>query len=254
MIAAHPSMLVCGVRVDAYQLDSATDQLITWGAERTGRAVHLCNAYTLSLALEDHSLAQLLNDDDANFPDGMPLVWIARRLGLEHVRDRVYGPDLMLATLDRGRHRDARHYFYGSHPRVVRALACRMKERFPSLELAGVESPPFRELSESEERGLAERITASGATHVWVGLGTPRQDLFVHRLRTQVPSVLVAVGAAFDFHAGAIRQAPPVLQRAGLEWMFRLTMEPRRLWQRYLFGNSRFIAGVLRDPPRRLDR
>lgn len=253
MTSRPPAMEVCGVRIDAYQVDSAVEQLLVWGAERVGRAVHLCNAYTLSLALEDVDFTNLLNADDANLPDGMPLIWIARQLGLTHMRERVYGPDLMHATLDRGRAAGARHYLYGSSPDVVRRLAERLRNRFHGLELAGVESPPYRNLSEAEADLLVERIAASDATHVWVGLGTPRQDDFVHRFRRRINAPLIAVGAAFDFHADAVRQAPRVVQRAGLEWLFRLSTEPRRLWRRYLFGNSRFIAAVVRERPRLID-
>jgi N-acetylglucosaminyldiphosphoundecaprenol N-acetyl-beta-D-mannosaminyltransferase len=246
-----PSFVACGVRIDAFQIDTMVQKVLAWtAAEPRGRAVHLCNAYTLSLALRDAQLQELLNTADANLSDGMPLVWIARRLGLSHMRERVYGPDLMVATIDRGRSNGLRHYLYGSTPEVIAQLATNLRTEYPGVELVGVESGPFRPLTEVEERELASRIVDSGADIVWVGLGTPRQDLFVDRFRGLAPATFIAVGAAFDFHAGTKRQAPRVLQRLGLEWLFRLVTEPRRLWKRYLVGNARFVWAVMRRRPR----
>ena len=244
------SFAVCGVRIDAFQIDTMVDRVLSWKSRPSGRAVHLCNAYTLSLALRDDALRDLLNGADANLSDGMPLVWIARRLGLAHMRDRVYGPDLMVATIDRGRAQGLRHYLYGSTPEVIAQLATNLREQYPGVELVGVESGPFRALTETEELELARRITDAGADVVWVGLGTPRQDLFVDRFRDLVPATLIAIGAAFDFHAGTKRQAPRVVQRFGFEWLFRLITEPRRLWKRYLIGNGRFVWAVLRRRPK----
>jgi N-acetylglucosaminyldiphosphoundecaprenol N-acetyl-beta-D-mannosaminyltransferase len=248
---AVPSFVACGVRIDAFQIDSMVQKVLTWtAADPRGRAVHLCNAYTLSLALHDEQLRDLLNDADANLTDGMPLVWIARRLGLSHMRERVYGPDLMISTIDRGRSNGLRHYLYGSTPEVIAQLESNLRALYPGVELVGVESGPFRPLTETEEHELATRITDSGADIVWVGLGTPRQDVFVDRFRDLAPATFIAIGAAFDFHAGTKRQAPRVLQRLGLEWLFRLVTEPRRLWKRYLIGNGRFVWGVVRRRPR----
>ena len=244
------SYLACGVRIDSFQIDTMVDQVLAWKDSPAGRAAHLCNAYTLSLAMRDRTLQDLLNRADANLPDGMPLVWIARRLGLTHMRDRVYGPDLMIATIDRGRTHGLRHYLYGSTPEVIGLLQTSLRERFPGVEFVGVESGPFRNLTDNEEQELAKRIADSGADVVWVGLGTPRQDLFVDRFRELVPATFIAVGAAFDFHAGTKKQAPRVVQRFGFEWLFRLVTEPRRLWKRYLIGNARFVWSVVRRRPR----
>lgn len=244
------SFEACGVRIDAHQIDTMVEQVLAWSKDPSGRAVHLCNAYTLSLALHDDSLTALLNDADINLCDGMPLIWIARRLGLAHMRERVYGPDLMVATIDRGRPRGLRHYLYGSTPEVIALLEANLRTRYPGVELVGVESGPFRPLTEAEEHELARRIADSGADVVWVGLGTPRQDLFVDRFRVLVPATFIAIGAAFDFHAGTKRQAPRIVQRFGFEWLFRLVTEPRRLWKRYLIGNGRFVWAVLRRRPK----
>lgn len=250
MPSTIPAYRVCGVRVDAHQIDSAVDALVAARAASQPLAVHLVNAGTLSLARHDAALTELLNRADLNLPDGMPLVWIARkRLGLAHMADRCYGPDLMLALLDRGRAHGLKHYFYGSSPEVVDKLAVNMRERFPGVDIVGVESPPFRPLTDAEADELVARVRASGADVVWVGLGTPKQDVFVDAYRDRLGAALVAVGAAFDFHAGVKKQAPRLVQKIGMEWAFRLLAEPGRLWKRYLVGNTQFVWGVLRDKP-----
>ena len=237
----------CGIRIDALPLDQAVARLRALAAERAGRAVHLCNAWTLALARRDPQLAAALNRGDLNLPDGTPLTWVGRRLGCPQLRRRVYGPDLLLATVRAGRAAGLRHYLYGSTPAVVAGLARRLTERVPGAELVGVESPPFRPLHPDEEAALLGRLRAAAAEVVWVGLGTPGQDLFVDRLRGRAAATLVAVGAAFDFLAGAKPQAPVWLQDHGLEWAFRLACEPRRLWRRYLVGNAVFAGAALGD-------
>jgi N-acetylglucosaminyldiphosphoundecaprenol N-acetyl-beta-D-mannosaminyltransferase len=251
---------VCGVRIDPYTVGSATAELIRSPDRRganagigrtTGRAVHLCNAYTLALAAKDPAYRRRLNAGDLNLPDGMPLVWLGRRLGLD-VHQRVYGPDLMRATIDHGRPTGLRHHLYGSTERVLQRMERTLLAEYPGARIVGREAPPFRPLDRSEQLVAARRIERSGADVVWVGLGTPRQDDTVHELRALLPVTLVAVGAAFDFIAGTRHQAPVWMQARGMEWLFRLAVEPRRLWRRYLFGNSRFLWTVARQPPRRI--
>jgi N-acetylglucosaminyldiphosphoundecaprenol N-acetyl-beta-D-mannosaminyltransferase len=152
----------------------------------------------------------------------------------------------MLATTRAGRTWGLRHYLYGSTPDVVGALARQLAELAPGIEIVGVESPPFRPLTDQEQFELIERVRLARPDIVWVGIGTPHQDLFVDRFRNQLGTILIAVGAAFDFIGGAKRQAPTWIQDHGLEWLFRLATEPRRLWRRYLIGNVVFLAGVIR--------
>lgn len=245
--ARHPATLVvCGVRIDALGPDDAAEVLVT-SSDAGPRAVHLCNAYTLSLALRDHGYRDLLNAGDLNLADGHPVARIGRRRGHTAMTERVYGPDLMLAVLDRGRRVGLRHYLYGGTPEVVGQLESQLCERFPGLIVAGAESPPFRPLAETEVADMHARVRAAQPDVVWVGLGTPRQDEFVHGHAQALGCTTVAIGAAFDFLAGAKRQAPPWVQRHGLEWAFRLATEPRRLWRRYLVGNTVFLYGVARD-------
>jgi len=241
------AFVCCGVRTDALSLAQAVSAIVERPPSDRAAAVHLCNAYTLSLARSRPDLAATLNRGDLNLADGMPLVWIGRLLGFGHMAGRVYGPDLMLAVCRAGRERGLRHYLYGSGPGTVALLADRLREAAPGLAIVGVDSPPFRPLDAGEEQDLVARIKASRADVVWVGLGTPGQDEFVDRFRDRLDATLVAVGAAFDFHAGVKRQAPRWLRDHGLEWAFRLATEPRRLWRRYLLGNSSFLFGVARD-------
>jgi N-acetylglucosaminyldiphosphoundecaprenol N-acetyl-beta-D-mannosaminyltransferase len=159
----------------------------------------------------------------------------------------VYGPDLFLDVFARGQDVGLRHYLLGSTPEVLDALQRELRRRFPLARIAGACSPPFRPLSPGELHDQQQDILASGADIVWVGLGTPKQDVHAAELASSLPVVCAAVGAAFDFVAGHKPQAPGWMRRGGLEWTFRLGCEPRRLWRRYLFGNARFVWGVARQ-------
>lgn len=245
-----PTFTCCSVRIDAHTLDSAIDALLSLPEPATGRSVHLCNAFTLSLAGRDPELRRQLNTSDLNLPDGMPLIWIGRRLGLVHLNGRVYGPDLMLAAMDRGRELGIRHMLYGSTDEVLTKLEIELRRRLPGVDIVGCDAPPFRDLSAEEELALEQRLADLRPDIVWVGLGTPKQDKFVYNFRHRVPTAFVGVGAAFDFISGTKRQAPLWLQDHGLEWAYRLAQEPRRLGSRYLVHNARFVAGVLRDRPK----
>jgi N-acetylglucosaminyldiphosphoundecaprenol N-acetyl-beta-D-mannosaminyltransferase len=181
---------------------------------------------------------------DFTVPDGQPLVWALNALG-HGLQDRVYGPELM----DRGCARAARTgqkiYLYGGRNQGALAqLARTLRLRHPGLKIVGGYAPPFRPLTEAEEEHIAQDIDRSGADVVWVGIGVPKQEKWMARMRPRMSApVLIGVGAAFDFHAGLVPQAPPRMQRIGLEWLFRFVQEPRRLWRRYLRYNPRFVAG-----------
>jgi N-acetylglucosaminyldiphosphoundecaprenol N-acetyl-beta-D-mannosaminyltransferase len=181
-------------------------------------------------------------------PDGQPLVWALRALG-NPAATRVYGPDLMAHFCARAAQSAIPMYLYGGRtPEALATLERRLRERFPGLQIVGGYSPPFRELTTEEEARVCAAIDASGAEVVWVGTGQPKQEKWMARMRPRLSApLLVGVGAAFDFHAGLVRQAPPWMQRNGLEWAYRLVREPRRLWRRYARYNPRFIAGFLRQ-------
>jgi N-acetylglucosaminyldiphosphoundecaprenol N-acetyl-beta-D-mannosaminyltransferase len=243
------SFMCCRVRIDALALDEAVERVVRMAQRHHGGAVHLCNAYTLSLAWRDTALASVLNAGELNLADGAPLFEVARRLRHPRParRQRPRGADLLVATVGAGRPDGLRHYLYGASPETVSALARRLVELRPGAVVVGVESPPYRPLSPSEEEGAVARIAAARPDVVWVGLGTPRQDQTVHRFGGRLDAPVVAVGAAFDFVAGTRRQAPVWMRQVGLEWLYRLAREPRRLARRYLVGNLVFLAGLVRE-------
>ncbi len=230
----------------ATTLDRAIDLLVASAQRRQGVAVHLVNAYSIVCAHQREDVGVALAAGRMSFSDGMPLVWLARRLGVSCQVTRVYGPDLFSGAVYRGRDAGLRHYLYGGSPDVVARLADALRTRFPGAQIVGVEAPPFRPLTCAEVTAAQERIRSSEAHVVWVGLGTPKQDLLSYEWAQECNAAFVCVGAAFDFLAGAKRQAPRILQRAGLEWLFRLVSEPRRLARRYLVGNLEFLSLVAR--------
>jgi N-acetylglucosaminyldiphosphoundecaprenol N-acetyl-beta-D-mannosaminyltransferase len=251
-VAGADELLVvpcAGVPITACTPSRAADLVVDL-ALRTDRGVdvHLCNAYTLALADADDSYRAMLARASVNLPDGTPVVWANRLLhrDAEVPAERVRGPQLFLDVFDRGQDHGLRHYLLGSTPEVLAALETNLRRDYPRAEIVGVESPPFRPSTEVERDEQAERIRASGAQVVWVGLGTPKQDWECARLRDRLPLVFVAVGAAFDFAAGTKQPAPTWMQDNGLEWAHRFASEPGRLWRRYLFGNTRFVLAAVR--------
>ncbi len=169
-----------------------------------------------------------------SLPDGMPLVWIGRRRGFSEM-DRCYGPDVMLALLDRSVTKGYTHFFYGGAPGVAQQLRKNMEEKFAGLRIVGTFTPPFRPLTGDEERELMDVVRASQPDIIWVGLSTPKQELFMARYLSRLETkLMIGVGAAFDFYTGRVRQAPVWIQRSGLEWLYRLLREPKRLWRRYI--------------------
>jgi len=244
---ATTSYVCSGVRIDEVGPDEATDVLL---ASRFGHGLrfHLCNSYTLSLALRDRHYREMLNQSNYNFADGHYVAMVGRWRGRRLLRSRVYGPSLMVRTIDAGRQRGLRHYLYGGTPETVPLLAAAINERFAGAQIVGYESAPFRDLTADEEQRLVQRVHQAQPDILWVGLGTPRQDQFVARYAERLRCSVVPVGAAFDFISGTKRSAPPFAQRVGMEWLFRLMQEPVRLWRRYLFGIPTFLVGVLTDP------
>jgi N-acetylglucosaminyldiphosphoundecaprenol N-acetyl-beta-D-mannosaminyltransferase len=214
-----------------------------------GVDIHLCNAYTFALADQDTRFKAMLEHAAINFPDGKSVVWANKLLHRSSTipNDRVYGPDLFLDVFEKGQELGLRHYLLGSTPQVLSKLETELRRRFPKAAIVGAVSPPFRALTEQETAEQTARLVESKAQVIWVGLGTPKQDWESARLAGDVAAVFIAVGAAFDFIAGEKKQAPIWMQRNGLEWLFRLAVEPRRLWRRYLFGNARFLRAMIKE-------
>lgn len=236
---------VLGVGVHPINLDSAAGLIAQAIARREPRYVAVTGVHGVSVAQEDPGFRAILNRAYLCTPDGMPLVWMGRLQG-HHETRRVYGPDLMLRLCDEGRARGWRHFFCGGRTGVAGQLADRLRARFPGLEVADCFTPPFHELSEEELGELASRVRSSRPDILWVGMSTPKQERFMARGIGSLPvPLMIGVGAAFDIHAGLLPQAPRWMQQAGMEWLFRLLAEPRRLWRRYTINNPLFVARAI---------
>jgi len=240
---------VLGVGVSAVDMAQAVAEIRRWVEEGERRYVCVTGVHGVMESQRDPELRRIHNASGLTTPDGMPMVWAGRRAGAGHMA-RVYGPDLMLELCALSVERGWSSFFYGGAPGVPERLAERLAARFPGLRVAGCLSPPFRPLTPQEDEEVVRRIDASGADLVWVGLSTPKQERWMaaHVGRLRAP-VLLGVGAAFDIHAGLLPQAPRWMQRSGLEWLYRLAREPRRLWRRYLGNNPRFLLAIVRRPP-----
>jgi N-acetylglucosaminyldiphosphoundecaprenol N-acetyl-beta-D-mannosaminyltransferase len=242
--ADPPRLDVLGTGTSAINPADALETIDGWIQRRERRYVCVANVHSVMEAHRNPVLRKVMNGSGLTTPDGMPLVWLLRHAGHTNA-SRVYGPDLMLDVCRYSVAAGRRHFFLGGGDGVADTMAERLCSRFPGLQVAGILSPPFRPLTLEEDEAVVESVNAASPDIVWVGLGAPKQELWMaeHRSRLDAP-VLVGVGAAFDFHAGTVAQAPALLQRAGLEWAFRLVKEPRRLWYRYLVYNPWFVALV----------
>ena len=241
-----PRLDVLGTGISAIDLATAVEVIERWIGRGERRYVCVANVHSVMEAYRDPTLRRVMNQSGLTTPDGMPLVWLLEHAGHRPV-SRVYGPDLVLEMCRRSAATGHRHFFLGGAEGVADTMAGRLRERFPGLHVVGTLSPPFRLLTAEEDEALVETVNQTAPDVVWVGLGAPKQEhwMAAHRDRLSAPA-LIGVGAAFDFHAGAVRQAPPVLQRTGLEWAYRLAREPRRLWHRYLVYNPWFVVLVAR--------
>jgi N-acetylglucosaminyldiphosphoundecaprenol N-acetyl-beta-D-mannosaminyltransferase len=237
---------VLGVRAHAVQIGEVVERMRGWIRARDGsHSIAATSMHGIVEAQHDPSFKDVLNATDLVVADGMPLVWLGRRQG-HPLRRRVYGPDLLLAFCEDSAGQGYRHFFYGGEPGVAERLAESLKTRFPGLTIAGTCSPPFRPLNADEDEEMVDLINHAAPDVLWVGLGAPKQERWMHehRSRLHVP-VVVGVGAAFDMLSGRRKQAPRWMRERGLEWFFRLLQEPRRLWRRYLVYGSQFIAYLL---------
>ena len=239
------SFTVLGVRVHAVQIPAVVGDMEQWIAQRAGsHFVTVTNVHSVMEAHRDVGFREVLNAADLSVADGMPLVWLGRLKGYGMKR-RVYGPDLLLDFCRATRAKDYGHFFYGGSAGVPERLADALIQHCPRLRVVGTYSPPFRPLTPGEDREAVEMINQAAPDVLWVGLGCPKQErwMFEHRHRLNVP-VIVGVGAAFDFYTGRVAQASRWMREHGLEWLFRLYQEPRRLWRRYLIYNTQFVYYV----------
>jgi N-acetylglucosaminyldiphosphoundecaprenol N-acetyl-beta-D-mannosaminyltransferase len=246
-----PRVDVLGTQISCITLHSAVEIFDGWIAREAREYVCVTGMHGVMESRHDAELRLIHNRSGLTTPDGMPMVWAGRWAGAEIAR--VYGPDLMRTVFDAASARGWSSYFFGGTPDVLDALKSFVSREFPDLVVAGWSSPPFRELSEREEQDMLTEINESGADIVWVALGTPKQERWMARCRPGLrPPILVGVGAAFGLLTGALPQAPRWMRRSGLEWLYRLAIEPRRLWRRYLLNIPRFVFGLVCRPPRLL--
>jgi N-acetylglucosaminyldiphosphoundecaprenol N-acetyl-beta-D-mannosaminyltransferase len=248
--AGAPAMAraaILGIDLAVTDYDGAMDWMDAVVQARGRASVSAAAVHLVMVAQEDPETRRAI-EDALVVPDGVPLVWALRALGHRRAT-RVYGPELMARYCARSAGTGTTMYLYGGKSdAALELLTTRLRERFPGLRIAGGWSPPFRELDEPELDEVAARINASGADVVWVGTGQPKQEKWMATMRGRLDApILGGVGAAFDFHAGTLPQAPPWMQRAGLEWSYRLAREPRRLWRRYAKYNPRFVAAFARQ-------
>jgi N-acetylglucosaminyldiphosphoundecaprenol N-acetyl-beta-D-mannosaminyltransferase len=240
-----PRLDVLGVHINATSYDEVTRTCAYWISTRdnetSARYICVTSVHGVMEARKNAEIRSILNNADIATPDGMPLVWALRSFG-QPQQQRVYGPDLMLALCDQAARLGHRIFLYGGRTETLEHLCRNLRARFPELIIAGSYSPPFRTLSEEEEASVRKMIREAAPSLVFVGISTPKQERWMAEHRDVFPGVvMIGVGAAFDFHAGRVKQAPAWMQRNGLEWLFRLTREPSRLWKRYLLVTPVFL-------------
>jgi N-acetylglucosaminyldiphosphoundecaprenol N-acetyl-beta-D-mannosaminyltransferase len=243
--AAYPRINILGVGIHSIRMIDAINVMACWIENRVKTQVVVCPVYTIMLSQQDAELHQILDSAGLVTPDGMPLVLLGKLMGYSEI-ERVYGPDLMLAFCERASKSGYTSFLYGGAEGVAEQLASRLIKQQPGLRIVGVYSPPYRDLSDTEAAEVQSMINAANPDIVWVGLGTPRQDKWIAGNREYINApIMIGIGAAFDFISGRISQAPRWMQRGGLEWLFRLSMEPRRLWRRYLVYNPLFLINIV---------
>lgn len=236
-----PTRTILGTRVHCTSYDHASDLVLDWARSHASRYVCVATVNNVMEAWDSAQFKNITNAADLVTPDGMPLVWGLKLLGYPSA-SRVYGPDLTPIVLRKAMENRIPVGFYGSSPAVLESLQKVVENRFPAIQIAYVFSPPFRPLTPEEDEEIVAAINRSGARILFIGLNTPKQDFWMAAHRGRVQAVMLGVGAAFDFLAGTKSQAPRWMMRIGLEWLYRVATEPRRLWKRYLKHNPRFIV------------
>jgi N-acetylglucosaminyldiphosphoundecaprenol N-acetyl-beta-D-mannosaminyltransferase len=247
-IPATATDQILGVPLGLIDYERTLDWVDAMAGEREQGYVCVCNVHSVMASQEDAELRSALVGASLNVPDGQPLVWALNALG-NSLTDRVYGPELMARACARAVSSGQSFYLYGGRDQgALVQLALNLRQRYPGIRIAGGYSPPHRPLTEEEQAAVVSEINDARPDVVWVGIGVPKQEKWMAALRPHLEApVLIGVGAAFDFHAGLMPQAPPWLQRAGLEWAYRLAHEPRRLWRRYMRYNPRFVGAFARQ-------
>lgn len=237
---------VLDTHIDAIGWDEVVSRIASWAAHRQSRVVALCNVHSVVTASQEPAFQTVLSQADLALPDGAPVAWALRREGFSG-QQRINGPDLTWRYLQVAEQLGQSVFFYGSTQDTLDRLLVTIKASFPKLKIVGMESPPYRELSEDEDQAYVDQINQSGANVLFVGLGCPKQEAWMAAHRGRIKAVMLGVGAAFDYHAGTIQRAPVWMQKIGMEWFHRLLSEPRRLFKRYTVTNSIFIFRMMKN-------
>ena len=243
-----PSVEVLGIPLAITDYERTMDWMDATIVDGGQGYVCVAATHTVMACQEDPALREAVVQSDLTVPDGQPLVWAMNALG-HNLTSRVYGPDLMARYCERSATTGTKMFLYGGRNQgALVQLALNLRHRYPGVQIVGGYSPPYRPLTSEEEDAIISEIDGSGADVVWVGVGVPKQEKWMAQMRPRLAApVLIGVGAAFDFHAGLVPQAPAFIQSAGMEWAYRLSREPRRLWKRYLRYNPRFVSGFARQ-------
>ena len=234
---------ILGTRIDALSWEQLLGRIVRWAQAGQSRMICLCNVHSVVTAKHDAVLANALKQADLNLPDGAPIAWLMRQRSWPE-QQRLSGPDLMWQLMREAEKLQLSVFLMGATPATLGRLRGVLSNAFPRLMIAGSLSPPFRPLNELEHGGFVDQINRSGASIVLIGLGCPKQEIWMAKWGNAINAVMIGVGAAFDYHAGSLRRAPPVWQRIGLEWLYRLLQEPRRLARRYLLTNTLFLLAL----------
>ena len=243
----HDRINILGVGISAVTPSTACQLIAQWIEAKKKIFVCVAPVSTIVDCQKSQDYRNLVNQAAMVTPDGMPVVWLRKWRGNKMIQ-RTYGPDLMLALSEFGQDKGFRHYYYGGSPQVCEALKKNLKKRFAQLHVAGQYSPPFHAEFRRESQEVIDDINRAKPDILWVGLGSPKQDYWMREHRDVIDApVMIGIGAAFDFLSGHKMQAPRWIQRSGLEWLFRLCCEPKRLWRRYLIGNTQFVYYVIKD-------
>jgi N-acetylglucosaminyldiphosphoundecaprenol N-acetyl-beta-D-mannosaminyltransferase len=232
---------VLGMRVDATSHEDASQRVVRWAHERRSAYVCVASVHMVMEAFDSEAFRRVVNGADLVTPDGRPLVWALKALGVKRA-SQVRGTDLTTRVIERAAHENVPIGLYGGTPELLESFGRILKARFPEIRVSCKIAPPFRPLTHEEDEAVTQKIVGSGARIVFVGIGCPKQENWMVAHKGRVPAVMLGVGAAFDFHTGRVRQAPRWMQTAGLEWVFRLMSDPRRLWKRYAKHNPRFVG------------
>jgi N-acetylglucosaminyldiphosphoundecaprenol N-acetyl-beta-D-mannosaminyltransferase len=241
LIGRCPAYLILGMKVNGTSYGDASARVAEWAAQKASRYVCVATVNNVMEAWDSREFKRVMNAADLVTPDGMPLVWGLKLLG-HRGASRVYGPDLTPIVLQMAMENQIPVGFYGGSPEVLERLQAVVTDRFPTLRIAYAFSPPFRHMTSEEDDEVIAAVNRSGVRILFIGLNTPKQDYWMAAHRDRVQAVMLGVGAAFDFIAGTKSQAPRWMMRVGLEWLYRLVTEPRRLWKRYLKHNPRFVV------------